>query len=83
MRFKLPDAPCGCRPCGCLCAVHSRSGLEDLCPRHALPVVARWAAGEALALVALALLVAFAAVWGAVLADRPIYPGKSPSFFIR
>ncbi|HEY6030481.1 MAG TPA: hypothetical protein VIU44_07960 [Gaiellaceae bacterium] len=67
MRFDLPDVPCGCKACGCLCPEHSPSGLDDLCPRHGLPVVARWIAGEALALVSILLLIACAAVWTDVL----------------
>ncbi|MDE2105416.1 MAG: hypothetical protein KGL39_49775 [Patescibacteria group bacterium] len=66
MRFDLPDVPCGCKPCGCLCPEHSASGLDDLCARHGLPVVARWIAGEALALVALGLLIASVVVLGAI-----------------
>jgi len=67
MRFDLPDAPCGCRPCGCVCPEHSLSGLDDLCPRHGLPAVARWIAGEVAALASILLLIASVAVWAAIL----------------
>ena len=64
MRF---DIPCGCKLCGCLCGSHSPTRLEDLCPRHALPVVARWIAGEVMALICILLLIACVAVWSVVL----------------
>ena len=66
MRFDSP-LPCGCAPCGCICAEHSPFRIEEPCARHGLPVVARWVAGEVAALAALALLVACAAVWTEVL----------------
>ncbi len=68
MRLDPHDLPCGCRSCGCMCADHSPSGVDDLCARHALPVLARWALGEALALVAIGLLIASASVWCVILA---------------
>ena len=66
MRFDCP-LPCGCAPCGCLCAEHSPLRLEEPCARHGLPVVVRWVAGEALALCSLVLLGACVAVWSVIL----------------
>lgn len=66
MRFDPRPLPCGCARCGCVCESHSASGVAELCARHGLPVVARWIAGEVLALVAIGLLIASIAVWGAI-----------------
>ena len=66
MRFDPRPLPCGCATCGCLCETHSASGVDELCARHGLPVVVRWLAGEALALVAIGLLIASVAAWGAI-----------------
>lgn len=66
MRFDSP-LPCGCAPCGCMCPDHSPSGVDELCARHGLPVVARWIAGEVAALLSILLLIASAGVWLVIL----------------
>lgn len=55
---------CGCRTCGCLCADHAPEGIESPCARHAVAIITRWIAGEAMALVALMLFIASIAVVG-------------------
>lgn len=83
MLFHEPDSlPCGCRRCGCLCEDHSPSGCASPCPRHGLPIVARWIAAEVAALCALSLLIASAAVWCSVLTPERGKPSfRSEHFF--
>jgi hypothetical protein len=50
-----------------MCPDHSPSGVDELCPRHGLPVVARWIAGEVAALLSILLLIASAGVWLVIL----------------
>lgn len=58
----MTKIPCGCAKCGCLCPDHSPTGAEHPCTRHVQIIVTRWIAGEAMALVALALFISSIAV---------------------
>ncbi len=62
------DLPCGCRRCGCLCEAHSVTDGDRLCARHLALALARAAARELLAIVALSLFVGCVAVWAIILA---------------
>ena len=58
---------CGCRLCGCLCPDHSPSGKEWLCAPHVDRAVFRFVFDEARRLVVIALFVAIAGAWVAIL----------------
>lgn len=61
-RFQdMPDVPCGCRPCGCLCPEHSGTGRADPCDVHAFLAVLAWVAREGAVLASLGLFLAFLA----------------------
>ncbi len=64
-----PDPlPCGCCHCGCLCPQHSADRVAVPCIFHMDTSITRFLAEEAASLVALALLIAVAGVWAAILA---------------
>lgn len=63
-----PDSiPCGCKLCGCVCAEHSASRVEELCAPHVYRAVFGFICEEGARLVAVALFVAVVVSWAAVL----------------
>jgi hypothetical protein len=63
----LNSLPCGCSKCGCACPAHSPTGAARPCDRHAIAAVTRFVAGEAAALVTLALFVCMVGIWARIL----------------
>jgi hypothetical protein len=62
--------PCGCRICGCACTEHSLSGERELCAAHVNGAVFRFIAGEAAALLSLALFVGMAGIWAVIFSQQ-------------
>lgn len=61
--------PCGCAPCGCMCADHSPSGEPEPCKPH-LGAALALVGYEAMRLVTVALFAATVIAWAAILAER-------------
>ena len=59
-------APCGCRRCGCMCALHSPTGWAESCRSHGGAIL-RFVLGDAAALVSLGLFLACLGVWASIL----------------